>query len=57
MNSEPAWQMADRIWSEMRPLLDELLAAQRSPRAPGVVPAFPGIYVLTDDLTQWPEPS
>lgn len=32
----------------MRPLLGRLLAAPRSPRAPGKVPAVPGIYLFSE---------
>src|SRR5688572_25356656 len=48
MRHEPAYQTADDIWASMRPLLDRLLAAPRSPRAPGNVPAVPGIYLFSD---------
>lgn len=48
MNQQPAYQAADDIWASMRPLLDRLLAAPRSPRAPGKVPAVPGIYLFSD---------
>ena len=48
MNVEPSWQYGERIWSKMRPLLDELLAAPRSPRVAGKVPAVPGIYLFSD---------
>ena len=47
MTAVPAYQIADDIWSLMRPLLDLLLAAPRSPRAPGKVPAVPGIYLFS----------
>lgn len=48
MNIAPAWQASDDIWAAMRPLLERLLAAPRSPRARGNVPALPGIYLFSD---------
>ena len=45
---EPAYQLADDIWASMRPLLDSLLAAPRSPFVPGNVPAVAGIYLFHD---------
>jgi hypothetical protein len=48
MNAEPAYQAADDIWSSMRPLLDQLLAAPRATRALSKVPAVPGIYLFSD---------
>ena len=49
MNGEPSLQYGERIWSRMRPLLDELLAAPRSPRVAGKVPAVPGIYLFSHE--------
>ena len=49
MNVEPSWQDGERIWSKMRPLLNELLAAPRSPRVAGKVPAVPGIYLFSHE--------
>lgn len=49
MNVEPSLQDGERIWSKMRPLLDELLAAPRSPRVVGKVPAVPGIYLFSHE--------
>ena len=48
MRQEPAYQVADDIWASMRPLLDRLLAAPRSPRAVAKVPPVPGIYLFSD---------
>ena len=48
MTSEPAYQNADELWSSMRPLLDSLLAAPRSPRAHSNPPELPGIYLFSD---------
>ncbi|MBM4414892.1 MAG: hypothetical protein FJ035_01175 [Chloroflexi bacterium] len=48
MNVSPDWQAADEIWAAMRPLLERLLAAPRSPRARGNVPSVPGVYLFSD---------
>ena len=53
MNAEPSWRDGERIWSRMRPLLDELLSAPRSPRVAGAVPAIPGIYLFSDVSTSY----
>ena len=48
MGVEPSWESGERIWAEMRPLLEELLIVPPSPRVRGRVPAEPGIYLLHD---------
>ena len=48
MTAVPAYQIADDIWSLMRPLLDLLLAAPRAPQASSNAPAAPGIYLFSD---------
>lgn len=45
---EPSHPAAEAVWSEMRPLLDRLLAQPRAPRASRTVPAVPGIYLFSD---------
>ena len=47
MTVVPAFQDADKLWSEMRPLLARLLTAPRSPYAGGNVSAAPGIYLFS----------
>ena len=47
MTVVPAFQAADKLWSEMRPLLARLLTAPRSPYAGGNVSAAPGIYLFS----------
>ena len=49
MNVEPSWQSGERIWAKMRPLLDELLAAPRSPRVAAKASAVPGIYLFSHE--------
>ena len=48
MNTQPAWQHADELWSHMRGLLANLRDAPRAPHAPGAVPSVPGIYLFSD---------
>jgi hypothetical protein len=48
MTQEPAYGAVDDMWALMRPMLDRLLAAPRSPRAAANAPAAPGIYLFID---------
>lgn len=48
MNVGPAWEGTDKLWAQMRPLLERLIAVPRVPRAPGAVPPTPGVYLFSD---------
>lgn len=44
----PAWGLTEQLWDSMRPLLERLLAAPWAPRASGIIPAVPGIYLFSE---------
>jgi hypothetical protein len=48
VGAEPRWQETEALWSQMRSLLERLLAAPRSVRMRGGVPPAPGIYLFSD---------
>lgn len=48
VGAEPSFSESERIWSQMRTLLDDLLAAPQSRRERGTIPGLAGVYLLND---------